>query len=121
MISWYTSEKASERVILTKGGTEIVLEGSALALDKNHFLTSEPLVVGTWNLVVEASDASGNSNSSSIQQFEVEESEAVDEENEQAKSGEVNLFADPVVQVIVLFVVLLTTIAMFRGRKNDRI
>ena len=121
MISWYTSEKASERVTLTKGGTEIVLEGSALALDKNHFLTSEPLTIGTWNLVVEASDASGNSNSSSIQQFEVEESDAVDEGNEQAKSGEVNLFADPVVQVIVLFVVLLTTLAMFRGRKNDRI
>jgi alpha-amylase/alpha-mannosidase (GH57 family) len=124
-VSWYTSEASTERVLLSKSGEEVVLEGSNVALDKNHQLsTTQPLVTGTWALIVEASDASGNQNVSQSISFVVEESDAIDEgdvesEDDSSSAGLTAMLSDTRAQVIFLIVVLVTSMAMLRSRRND--
>ena len=124
-ITWYTSEASTERVVLSRSGEEVVLDGSSVALDKNHQLsTIQPLLTGTWALVVEASDASGNQNVSHSLTFQVEESDAIDEgdvenEDDSSSAGLTAMLSDTRAQVIFLIVVLVTSIAMLRGRRND--
>ena len=102
-----------------------MLEGSGVALDKNHQLsTSQSLLKGTWSLIVEVSDASGNQNASQSISFAVEESDAIDEgevenEDDSSSGGFTTLLSDTRAHVIILIVVLFTTIAMLRGRRND--
>jgi len=124
-ITWYTSEASTERVLLSGSGDDVVLEGSGVALDKNHQLsTSQSLLKGTWSLIVEVSDASGNQNASQSISFVVEESDAIDEgevenEDDSSSAGLTTLLSDTRAHVIILIVVLFTTIAMLRGRRND--
>jgi hypothetical protein len=123
-VSWYTSEAATETIVLSKGNEEIRIDGSQIATSKNHHLSSNTaLSRGQWTVIVTAIDASGNSNSSQSE-FSVVETTAVtpdeiEEKTEATNSG--NIFADTKVQIIFLAVVLLTTLAMLRGRRSDTI
>ena len=123
-ITWYTSEAATEAIVLTKGNEEIHIDGSQIATSKNHHLSSNTaLSRGQWTVGVTAIDASGNSNTSHSE-FSVEETTAVtpggsEEKTESTKSG--NIFADTKLQILFLVVVLLTTLAMLRGRRSDTI
>ena len=123
-VSWYTSEATTETILLTKENEEIRIDGSQIATSKNHLLSSNTaLSRGQWTLSVTAIDASGNSNTSQSE-FNVEETtattpEETDDKTETTKSG--NIFTDTKLQIIFLVVVLLTTLAMLRGRRSDDI
>ena len=78
---------------------------------------------GQWTVGVTAIDASGNSNTSHSE-FSVEETTAAtpDESEEKAETtNSGNIFADTKLQIMFLVVVLLTTLAMLRGRRSDTI
>ena len=74
-VTWYTSEEATESIEVD-GQT---FAGAAIALRKNHEITISPYPVlsalHTYTLTVTASDASGNTNSSSVDFF-IEEEDA---------------------------------------------
>lgn len=75
-ITWYTDEATTE-FIEVDGQTFV---GDTVALRKNHDITIVPSpdlpALETFTLTVAASDASGNSNSTSIQ-FQISEDDAV--------------------------------------------
>ena len=61
-VSWYTSESATETVLID-GNT---VHEDAFATKKNHAFTTDVLGDGTYTLDVISSDASGNTNQSSL-------------------------------------------------------
>tara|TARA_B100001750_G_scaffold230090_1_gene226193 strand:- start:2403 stop:5753 length:3351 start_codon:yes stop_codon:yes gene_type:complete len=129
-VTWYTSEEATE--IIEVAGQSFT--GDAVALRKNHDLTIVPYpeltALETYTLTVVVADASGNTNSSSVDFF-IDEEEAASpppdeginpsgpsEDSSDATSiGE--LIGDPVVQIGLLLVILLVVGALIRTRKNE--
>jgi len=129
-VTWYTSEEATESIEVD-GQT---FAGDAIALRKNHEITISPYPVlsalYTYTLTVTASDASGNTNSSSVD-FIIEEEDAAsplpdegvgpsvptEESSDTTSIGE--LFGNPVVQIGLLLVILLVVGALFRTRRHD--
>ena len=144
-ISWYTSEEATEKV--TVG--DYTIDGDELAMKKNHLLTSEFILsIGDYTAIVNSSDASGNSNSSTIQfivENEIENPETKTcegccgntydipitqecnivncepcEKNETSTSGGIiDLLSQPTVQIALLLVALLVIGALIRTRNNE--
>ena len=89
----------------------------------------ELIALETYTLTVTILDASGNSNSSSVD-FVIEEEDAAsplpdpstdpsepDDSDEKANIDD--LFGDPVVQIALLFVVLMILVAFIRTRKHE--
>ena len=129
-VTWYTSEEATESIEVD-GQT---FAGDAIALRKNHEITISPYPVlsalHTYTLTVTASDASGNTNSSSVDFFIEEEDAASPLPDEGSPPSEPNeessdtasiadVFGNPVVQIGLLLVILLVVGALFRTRRHD--
>jgi hypothetical protein len=132
-VTWYTSEDATESIEV-EGQTFV---GDNVALRKNHEMTVVPypelVALQTYTLTINISDASGNTNSSSVDFF-IEEEDAAsplpDEEipddgnnpnesnNESTDTTSIgNLFGNSVVQLGLLLVVILVITALIRTRK----
>jgi len=127
-VTWYTSEEATETIEVS-GQTFV---GDTVALRKNHEITIEPYpdlsALQTYTMTISVSDASGNSNTSSVD-FIIAEEDAVsplpDEENNPNESnnestdtgGVGNLLQNSVVQLGLLLVVILVITALVRTRK----
>ncbi|MCS5534904.1 MAG: hypothetical protein NZ802_03530, partial [Candidatus Poseidoniales archaeon] len=129
-VTWYTSEEATESIEV--GGQ--TFSGDGIALRKNHDMTIAPYpglpALETHTLTVTIADASGNTNSSSVE-FVIEEEDAAsplpdegteaseneDDSDEKAKIGD--LFGDPIVQISLLVVVLMILVAFIRTRKYE--
>ena len=127
-VTWYTSEEATETIEV--GGQTFV--GDTVALRKNHEMTVVPypelVAWETYTLTIQVSDASGNSNTSSVD-FVIAEEDAAsplpDEENNPNESnnestdtvGVGNLLQNSVVQFGLLLVVILVITALIRTRK----
>jgi hypothetical protein len=127
-VTWYTSEEATETIEV--GGQIFV--GDTVALRKNHEMTVVPypelVALETYTLTIQVSDASGNSNTSSVD-FVIAEEDAAsplpDEENNPNESnnestdtvGVGNLLQNSVVQLGLLLVVILVITALIRTRK----
>ncbi len=75
-VTWYTSEEATESIEIN----DQRFSGDVVALRKNHDIIFQPnfdlVALQTYTLSVTVSDASGNSNTSSIN-FEISEEDAV--------------------------------------------
>lgn len=129
-VTWYTSEQATESIEVY-GQTFV---GDNVALRKNHEMTVVPYpdlpALQTYTLTVTASDASGNTNSSSVDFFIEEEYAASplpdetfppsgpnDESSDTVSIADV--FGNPVVQIGLLLVILLVVGALFRTRRHD--
>ena len=108
--------------------------GDNVALRKNHEMTVVPYpglpALQTYTLTVTASDASGNTNSSSVDFFIEEEDAASPLPDEgfppsgpnDGSSDTVSIadvFGNPVVQIGLLLVILLVVGALFRTRRHD--
>ncbi|MEE2812018.1 MAG: glucodextranase DOMON-like domain-containing protein, partial [Candidatus Thermoplasmatota archaeon] len=127
-VTWYTSEEATE-TIEVDGQTFV---GDIVALGKNHDMTIVPyphlLALQTYTLTVTISDASGNTNVSSVD-FVIDEddaatsppdtSEPVTPDDEDDNKAIANLIEDPVVQIALLAVVILVIVAFIRTRKYE--
>ena len=129
-VTWYTSEEATESIEVAGQS----FYGDAVALRKNHDMTIAPYpglsALATHTLTVTVSDASGNTNSSSVD-FAIDEedsttplpdqgsdpSEPVDNSDEKANIGD--LIGDPLVQISLLVVVLMILVAFIRTRKHE--
>ena len=134
-VTWYTSEEATESIDVA--GQSFV--GDVVALRKNHDMTISPqpelIPLENYTLIVTVTDASGNSNTSSVE-FTIAEDDAEsplpdqgsdpdanqgetenDSNNEKESLGD--LFSNPVIQIALLFVVLMIIVAFIRTRKHD--
>ena len=129
-VTWYTSEESTESIEVS----DQVFTGDTVALRKNHDMTIVPSpylsVLETHTLTVTATDASGNSNSSSVE-FTISEEDAAsslpdqgsvpsgieDDSDEEANISD--LFADPIVQIALLLAVIFVITALVRMRKNE--
>ena len=129
-VTWYTSEESTESIQVSSQ----TFTGDTVALRKNHDLTISPdptlTALETYTLTVIAIDASGNSNSSSVD-FVIEEDEPItqtpDEVNDPVLSEEGSdetasigdLFGEPIVQIALMLVVFLLLMAFIRTRKHE--
>ena len=129
-VTWYTSEESTELIQVSSQ----TFTGDTVALRKNHDLTISPdptlTALETYTLTVIAIDASGNSNSSSMD-FVIEEDEPItqtpDEVNDPVLSEEGSdetasigdLFGEPIVQIALMLVVFLLLMAFIRTRKHE--
>ena len=129
-VTWYTSEESTESIEVS----DQIFTGDTVALRKNHDMTVVPSpylsVLETHTLTVTATDASGNSNSSSVE-FTISEEDAAsslpdqgsvpsgieDDSDEEANISD--LFADPIVQIALLLAVIFVITALVRMRKNE--
>ena len=124
-ISWYTSESSTESISLD--GT--VIHTDEFATKKNHEHITTVLSDGDYTLVIASADASGNSNSSTIN-FVVDIGDQVidDDDNnvgtspdnspdeEDSASTEIS---STTIQIAVLVIILLLIIAFIRVNRND--
>ena len=124
-ISWYTSESSTESISLD--GT--VVHTDEFATKKNHEHITTVLSDGDYTLVIASADASGNSNSSTIN-FVVDIGDQVidDDDNnvgtspdnspdeEDSASSEIS---STTIQIAVLVIILLLIIAFIRVNRND--
>ena len=129
-VTWYTSEEATEYIEVAAQ----TFAGDTVALRKNHDMTIVPnpelTALETYTLTVVAADASGNTNTSSVN-FVIDEEDAApplpdpsvptdetdDDSNEVASVGD--LLGDPAVQIALLLVVLMILVAFIRTRKHE--
>lgn len=119
VVSWYTSESATERVVLN----DDVLHEDLFATKKNHAFTTEALGDGTYTVEVVSADASGNVNQSTLS-FNVEAGADVqdpdtnedpattDDETQPSQASSVTL------QIAALVVVGLVLLAFIRVRNH---
>ena len=124
-ISWYSSESATEEVSLDG----VVIFTDEFATKKNHQYITTILADGTYGLIITGSDASGNSNSSSIN-FVVDIGDQVVDngdnnadtlpdnpaEEEDSASSDIS---STTMQIAVLAIILLLVIAFIRVNRND--
>ena len=118
-VSWYTSESATETVLID-GNT---VHEDAFATKKNHAFTTDVLGDGTYTLDVISSDASGNTNQSSLS-FTVDAGASADTDSttdtapteEAQPSAEVSNTA---LQITALVVVLFVLLAFLRIRGHE--
>ena len=124
-ISWYSSESATEQVSLDG----VVIFTDEFATKKNHQYITTILADGTYALIITGSDASGNSNSSSIN-FVVDIGDQVVDngdnnagtspdnsaEEEDSASSDIS---STTMQIAVLAIILLLVIAFIRVNRND--
>ena len=133
-ITWYTSEESTESIEVD-GQTFV---GDTVALRKNHDLTVVPdprlTAQQAYTLIVTVADASGNTNTSSIE-FSIEEDTSpssdgssdddanVDSctsaDGKDCPSGDEGL-SQQVVLAIALFVALLVLAAIIRTRRSEQ-
>jgi hypothetical protein len=129
-VTWYTSEETTESIEVYSQ----TFVGDNVALRKNHEMTVVPYpdlpALQTYTLTLTVSDASGNTNSSSVEFF-IEEEDAAsplpdegfppsgpnEESSDTTSIGE--LFGNPVVQIGLLLVILLVVSALIRTRRHD--
>jgi hypothetical protein len=129
-VTWYTSEEATESIEV--GGQ--TFSGDDIALRKNHDMTIAPYPVlpalEIHTLTVTIADASGNSNTSSVE-FTITEEDAASslpdpdsepsetEEDSDEKANIGDLFGEPIIQIALLLVVLMILVAFIRTRKHE--
>ena len=129
-VTWYTSEEATESIEVSGQ----MFTGDTVALRKNHDMTIVPVPglasLETHTLTVTVTDASGNSNTSSIEftiaeddttpttpEEDTEPSLTQEDSDETAAIG--NVLGEPIVQIALLLVVLLLLMAFIRTRKHE--
>ncbi len=129
-VTWYTSEETTESIDVSGQ----IFTGDTVALSKNHDMTIVPNPVlpalETHTLTVTVSDASGNSNESSVE-FTISEEDvesplpnqgsdtSVTEDDSEDIASIGDLFGEPIVQIALLVVVLLLLLAFIRTRKHE--
>ncbi|MDP7312080.1 MAG: glucodextranase DOMON-like domain-containing protein [Candidatus Thalassarchaeaceae archaeon] len=135
-VTWYTSEEATESIEVAGQS----FAGDEVALRKNHDMTIVPYpeltALETYTLTVTISDASGNTNSSSVD-FVIEEEDAASPLPDEGTPGDdtsnsdssnddssdtksiSDLLSDPVAQIALLVVIIAILLALIRTRKNE--
>ena len=124
-VSWYTSESATE--LLTLNGE--IIHSDIYATKKNHEYIISNLSAGTWELVVISSDASNNSNSSTIvfvieSMDETADTSSSSEDENTKESTEIqeksdNKISKEMIIFIALIIVGVVTLSLFRTRMHN--
>ena len=126
-VSWYTSESATESISLDG----MVIHTDDFATKKNHEHITTILSDGDYTLAVTSADASGNSNTSSIEFTVVVTSSGNNDNTADDNGGEPSPVNDndkdetssevssTTIQIAVLAVVFLLIVAFIRVNKND--
>ena len=123
-ITWYTDEATTESI--EAGGQTFT--GDLVALRKNHDMTINPdpefVALQTYTVTVTAIDASGNSNTSSIE-FTIAEEDAAsplpdpDSSGEESGGNEEGI-SQEMVLIIAFIVALLVLGAIIRTRRSEQ-
>ena len=128
-ISWYTDEKATEKIIVDKDNSVEEINYNDLPINKNHIYILNNLTSGTYKIRVYSEDSNGNGNFSDYISVTVnKEDEPIkdinddySEEDSNEESILDNLFS-PTNQIIILTFMILFVVSLFRaypGGKND--
>ncbi len=128
-ISWYTDEKATEKIIVDKDNSVDEINYNDLPINKNHIYILNNLTSGTYKIRVYSEDSNGNGNFSDYISVTVnKEDEPIkdinddySEEDSNEESILDNLFS-PTNQIIILTFMILFVVSLFRaypGGKND--
>ena len=120
-LAWYTSESATESISLNGE----IIHTDAFATKKNHAFTTGVLADGTYVLEVVSSDASGNTNTSSLEftvdlGTQTEEPGTTDGGNDETddESSAAGM-SSSTLQVLALVVLILVLLAFIRVRGHE--
>ncbi|MDP6326707.1 MAG: hypothetical protein QGI36_06435, partial [Candidatus Thalassarchaeaceae archaeon] len=129
-VTWYTSEEATESIHVA--GQSFV--GDEVALRKNHDMTIDPdpelNALEAYTLTVTIADASGNTNTSSVELVIAEEdassplpnqdTDPIETEDDSSNTASISdLLSEPVTQIALLVVIIAIILALIRTRKNE--
>ena len=128
-ISWYTDEKATEKIIIDKDGTISEIDYNDMPVNKNHIYILENLTSGNYKIQVYSEDSSGNGNFSEYKELTIKNNaDSTVNSDEDSSNNDVNedsileVLFSPRNQIVILSFMILFVVSLFRaypGGKND--
>ena len=128
-ISWYTDEKATEKIIIDKDGSLSEIDYNDLPVNKNHIYILDNLTSGNYKIRVYSEDSSGNGNFSEYKELAIKNiADSAVNSDEDSSSNDVNedsildVLFSPRNQIVILSFMILFVVSLFRaypGGRND--
>ena len=128
-ISWYTDEKATEKIIIDKDGTLSEIDYNDMPVNKNHIYILENLTSGNYKIQVYSEDSSGNGNFSEYKELTIKNiADSTVNSDEDSSNNDVNedsileVLFSPRNQIVILSFMILFVVSLFRaypGGRND--
>ena len=127
-ISWYTDEKATEKVIIDKDGNIEEITSSELPINKNHLYVLNNLSSGNYKIRVYSEDSSGNGNFSEYISVKISTADdssingdesASDDDNSQESIFDSLL--SPRNQIVILTFMILLVVSLFRAYPGGKV
>ena len=128
-ISWYTDEKATEKIVIDVDGSVTEIDNNNLPVNKNHIFILDNLTSGNYKIRVYSEDSSGNGNFSEYKELNIEkiDDSAVNSDedsstNDASEESILDVLFSPRNQIIVLSFMILFVVSLFRaypGGRND--
>ena len=128
-ISWYTDEKATEKIIIDKDGTISEIDYNDMPVNKNHIYILENLTSGNYKIQVYSEDSSGNGNFSEYKELTIKNNaDSTVNSDEDSSNNDVNedsileVLFSPRNQIVILSFMILFVVSLFRaypGGRND--
>ena len=128
-ISWYTDEKATEKIIIDKDGSLSEIDYNDLPVNKNHIYILDNLTSGNYKIRVYSEDSSGNGNFSEYKELAIKNiADSAVNSGEDSSSNDVNedsildVLFSPRNQIVILSFMILFVVSLFRaypGGRND--
>ena len=127
-ISWYTDEKATEKVIIDKDGNVEEINSNELPINKNHLYVLDNLSSGNYKIRVYSEDSSGNGNFSeyiSVKVSALDDSTINgDETASDDDSSQESIFdslLSPRNQIVILTFMILLVVSLFRAYPGGKV
>ena len=128
-ISWYTDEKATEKIIIDKDGALSEIDYNDMPVNKNHIYILENLTSGNYKIQVYSEDSSGNGNFSEYKELTIKNNaDSTLNSDEDSSNNNVNedsileVLFSPRNQIVILSFMILFVVSLFRaypGGRND--
>ena len=127
-ISWYTDEKATEKVIIDKGGNVEEINSNELPINKNHLYVLNNLSSCNYKIRVYSEDSSGNGNFSEYISVKISTADdpsingdesASDDDNSQESIFDSLL--SPRNQIVILTFMILLVVSLFRAYPGGKV
>ena len=127
-ISWYTDEKATEKVIIDKDGNVEEIKSNGLPINKNHLYVLNNLSSGNYKIRVYSEDSSGNGNFSEYISVKISTADDSsingDEGASDDDSSQESIFdrlLSPRNQIVILTFMILLVVSLFRAYPGGKV
>ena len=126
-ISWYTDEKATEKIYFLQDGKSDEILGNIYPVNKNHKYIANNLSKGDYKVRVYSEDSSGNGNYSEYITINVAEENAGLKDTEYVEESDIKndksileLVLEPKNQIIILSFMIIFAVSLFRAYPRGR-